>query len=167
MENCTEFPQKTKKTTIWSNNFTSGYLFEESENIIWNDRYAYVCCCCLVTKSCLTPCNPMDCSLSGSFVHGIFPGKNTGESCHFLLQGSSWPRDPTHISFIADRFFTPEPPRMPSSCTRGPLKSCQNWKTEQWPQDWKRSVFIPIPKKGNAKIVQTTTQLHSSHTLAK
>ena len=30
---------------------------------------------------------------------------------------------------------------------------CQQiWKTQQWPQDWKRSVFIPIPKKGNAKI---------------
>ena len=29
---------------------------------------------------------------------------------------------------------------------------CQeNWKTQQWPWDWKRSVFIPIPKKGNAK----------------
>ena len=29
---------------------------------------------------------------------------------------------------------------------------CQQiWKTQQWPQDWKRSVFIPIPKKGNAK----------------
>ena len=29
---------------------------------------------------------------------------------------------------------------------------CQKiWKTQQWPQDWKRSVFIPIPKKGNAK----------------
>ena len=28
---------------------------------------------------------------------------------------------------------------------------CQpTWKTQQWPQDWKRSVFIPIPKKGNA-----------------
>ena len=27
----------------------------------------------------------------------------------------------------------------------------QSWKTQQWPQDWKRSVFIPIPKKGNAK----------------
>ena len=26
-----------------------------------------------------------------------------------------------------------------------------NWKTQQWPQDWKRSVLIPIPKKGNAK----------------
>ena len=29
---------------------------------------------------------------------------------------------------------------------------CQQiWKTQQWPQDWKRSVFIPIPKKGNVK----------------
>ena len=29
---------------------------------------------------------------------------------------------------------------------------CQkSWKTQQWPQDWKRSVFIPIPKKDNAK----------------
>ena len=27
----------------------------------------------------------------------------------------------------------------------------QTWKTQQWPQDWKRSVFIPIPKKGNVK----------------
>ena len=30
--------------------------------------------------------------------------------------------------------------------------TCQQiWKTQQWPQDWKRSVFIPVPKKGNAK----------------
>ena len=30
--------------------------------------------------------------------------------------------------------------------------TCQQiWKTQQWPQDWKRAVFIPIPKKGNAK----------------
>ena len=37
---------------------------------------------------------------------------------------------------------------------------CQQiWKTSR-PQDWKRSVFIPIPKKGNAKNVQTTTELH-------
>ena len=45
---------------------------------------------------------------------------------------------------------------------------CQQiWKTQQWPQDWKRSVFIPIPKKGNAKDAQTTTPLYSSHMLAK
>ena len=45
---------------------------------------------------------------------------------------------------------------------------CQQiWKTQQWPQDWKRSVFIPILKKGMPKNVQTTGQLHSFHTLAK
>ena len=43
----------------------------------------------------------------------------------------------------------------------------QMWKTQQWLQNWKRSVFIPIPKKGNAKNVQTTAQLHSSHRLEK
>ena len=44
---------------------------------------------------------------------------------------------------------------------------CQQiWKTQQWPQDWKRSGFIPIPK-AMPKNVQTTTQLHSSHILAK
>ena len=45
---------------------------------------------------------------------------------------------------------------------------CQQiWKTQHYPQDWKRSVFIPIPKKVNAKDVQTTAQLHSFHMLAK
>ena len=45
---------------------------------------------------------------------------------------------------------------------------CQQiWKTHQWSQDWKRSVFIPIPKKGNAKNVQTTIQLCSFHILAR
>ena len=45
---------------------------------------------------------------------------------------------------------------------------CQQiWKTQQWPWDWKRSVFIPIPKKAIPKNAQTTTQLHSSHTLVK
>ena len=45
---------------------------------------------------------------------------------------------------------------------------CQQiWKTQKWPQDWKNSIFIPIPKKGNAKECSNTTQLHSSHTLVK
>ena len=38
---------------------------------------------------------------------------------------------------------------------------CQQiWKTQQWPQDWERSVFIPIPKKGNAK------EFSNCHTIA-
>ena len=44
---------------------------------------------------------------------------------------------------------------------------CQQiWKTQQWPQDWKRSVFIPIPK-AMPKNAHTTAQLHSFHTLVK
>ena len=45
---------------------------------------------------------------------------------------------------------------------------CQQiWKTHQWQQNWKRSVFTPISKKAMPKNAQTTTQLHSFHTLAK
>ena len=41
----------------------------------------------LVAQSCLTLCYPMDCSPPGSSVHGIFPSKDPGVGCHFLLQG--------------------------------------------------------------------------------
>ena len=45
---------------------------------------------------------------------------------------------------------------------------CQQiWKTQQWPQDWKRSVFILIPKKGNAKECSNYRTIALSHTLAK
>ena len=47
-------------------------------------------------------------------------------------------------------------------------KCQQIWKTQQWPQDWKMSVFIPIPKKkAMPKSVQTTVQLCSFHMPAK
>ena len=42
---------------------------------------------CLVAQSCLTLCDPMDCSPPGSSVHWDSPGKNTGVGCHALLQG--------------------------------------------------------------------------------
>ena len=41
----------------------------------------------LVTQSCLTPCDPTNCSPQGSSVHRNSPGKNTGGACHSLLQG--------------------------------------------------------------------------------
>ena len=45
---------------------------------------------------------------------------------------------------------------------------CQQiWKTHQWPQDWKRSVFILIPKKGNAKECSNYCTIALNHTLAK
>ena len=45
---------------------------------------------------------------------------------------------------------------------------CQQiWKTQQWPQDWKRSIFIPVQRKAMPKYDQTTTQLYLSHMLEK
>ena len=41
---------------------------------------------CVVAQSCPTLCNPMDCSLPGSFAHGDSPDKNTAVGCHALLQ---------------------------------------------------------------------------------
>ena len=45
--------------------------------------------------------------------------------------------------------------------------SQQIWNTQQWLQDWKRSVFIPSQRKAMPKNAQTTAQLHSSHMLVK
>ena len=45
---------------------------------------------------------------------------------------------------------------------------CQQvWKTQQWPQDWKRSFSFQSLRKEMPNNAQTTTQLHSSHTLVK
>ena len=52
-------------------------------------------------QSCLTLCNPMDCSLPGSCVHGDSLGKNTGVNCHALLQGifPTWGSNP-HLLWL-------------------------------------------------------------------
>ena len=57
-------------------------------------------CGCLAAHSCLTLCNPVDCSLPGFSVHGDSPGKNTGVSCHALLQ------DPYFYSIRSTRMAT-------------------------------------------------------------
>ena len=42
---------------------------------------------CVCVHLFLTLCDPIDCSPPSSYIHKIFPGKNTGVGCHFLLQG--------------------------------------------------------------------------------
>ena len=42
-----------------------------------------------------------------------------------------------------------------------------NWKTQQWPQDWKRAIFIPIPRKAMPNSIQIILQLHSFHMLSR
>ena len=58
----------------------------------------------LVARTCTTLCHPMDQPTRLRLWNS--PGKNTGVGCHFLLQGSSWPRVQTGVSCIISRFFT-------------------------------------------------------------
>ena len=56
--------------------------------------------------SCLTLCDPMDCSLSGSSIHGIFQARVLEWIAISFSRGSSLPRNQTWVSLIADRRFT-------------------------------------------------------------
>ena len=68
---------------------------------------AYCAVLCLVAQSCLTLCDPMDCSPPGSSVYGDSPGKNTRVGCHALLQGIfPNPGIRTQVSRFASGFFT-------------------------------------------------------------
>ena len=62
---------------------------------------------------CLTLGNSMDCRVHGSSFHGIFPGKNTGVGCHFLLQGKLLNPGikpvPLASPALAGKFFTTSP----------------------------------------------------------
>ena len=59
---------------------------------------------CLVAQLCPTLCNPADCSLPGSSVHGDSPGKNTGVGCHDLLQGI-FPTQGSNPSLLHSRWI--------------------------------------------------------------
>ena len=67
----------------------------------------------LVTQSCLTLCDPMDCSPPGSSVHGILQARILEWVAFPFSRGSSQPRDETQVSCIAGGFFTAEPPGKP------------------------------------------------------
>ena len=60
----------------------------------------------LVAQLYLTLCDPMDCSLPGSSVHGILQARILEWAAMPFSRGSSWPRDRTRVSWIAGRFFT-------------------------------------------------------------
>ena len=59
-----------------------------------------------VTWSCPILCDPMNCSLSGSSIHGIFQARVLEGVAISISRGSSWPRDRTQVSHIVGRCFT-------------------------------------------------------------
>ena len=86
------------------------------------------------------------------------PGQNTGVLSHSLLQGTFPTQELNqgllHCRKILYREAIPAElfQILKDDAVKVLHSICQKiWKIQQWPQDWKSSVFIPIPKKGNAK----------------
>ena len=76
------------------------HLYIEVYMYIWSDMK------CLVTQSCLTLCNRMDCSPSGSSVHGILQARILEWVAIPFSRRSSWPREQIWVSCLAGRLFT-------------------------------------------------------------
>ena len=68
--------------------------------------YIYACVCVCVCLVMSNSNDPMDCSLPGSSVHGIFQGRMLGWVAISFSRGFSWPRNRTQVSYTAGRFFT-------------------------------------------------------------
>ena len=91
--------------------------FRKTEITNIENRGIKLFCCggCLVTKSCLTLCDPMDCSPPGSSVHGISQARILEQVAISFSRGSSWPRDWTHVFCIGRQILY-------HWATRGPLE---------------------------------------------
>ena len=104
---------------------------------------------CSVTQLCLTLCDPLDCSLPGSSVHGIFH-KNTGVGCHFLPQGI-FPTQGSNLHLLCLLHWQADPLPL---CLLGSLKKCtipqmmlkhKNYcheKTDQNPCSYRMHIYV-------------------------
>ena len=103
-----------------------------------SDSISGQCCCChLVTKSCLSLWDFMDCSPPGSSVHEIFQARILEGVAIPFSGGSSWPRDQTQVSCIAGRFFTTRPLKGNTSWYWGSLK-CGCLSSDLLVPEWSR-----------------------------
>ena len=94
---------------VWVNGLTgfSGTL-SSCTPFVENIYFLIDCCSvlCLVAQSCPTLCDPMDCSLPGSSVHGILQARILERVAMPSSRRSSQPWDQTQVSHIASGFFT-------------------------------------------------------------
>ena len=85
-----KLPYNCAHITCWQGNaksFKLGFSTTWTENFQMYKLGLEKAVLCLVTQSCLTVCNPVDCNPPGYSVHRDSPGKNTGLGCYALLQG--------------------------------------------------------------------------------
>ena len=123
------------------------------------------CYCCLVAKSCLILCDPMDGSPPGS-VHGISQAKILEWIAISFCRGSSWPGDQTTSPALAGGCFTTEPPRKPTYCISSvqPVQSLSRvWLfATPWIAARQASLSITISR-SSLKLTSIESMMPSSH----
>ena len=98
------------------------------KQLFWCRHSLNIVCVWLVAQSCLTLCDPMDCNLPASSVHGISQARILEWIAITSSRGSSRPGTPTWVSWspaLAGRFFTTEPPGKPYTTV---MTSERKWK---------------------------------------
>ena len=121
------------KSQTWLSDWTElNWAYCKQIKYICPKYLPVTCCCCLVTKLCLTLWDPMDCSPPSSSVCGILQARILEWAAIPSSRGSSWPRDQTQVSCVAGIFFTIWATREGQSlCTRSyswPCTVCINMK---------------------------------------
>ena len=78
-------------------------MHDSSNLTLRNSGLENACVCAKSLQLCLTLCDPMDQSPSGSSVHGVLQARILEWVAIFFSRGSSWPRDRTHVSWTGKR----------------------------------------------------------------
>ena len=131
----------------------------------------FICCCCLVAKSCLTLCDPLDLQLTRLLCPWDFPDKRILEwVAIFFSRGSSQPRDWTHLPALAGRFFTTEPPGKPKVSYQSVQSlSCVRLFATPWTAACQASLSITncqsLPKLTSIELVMPSNHLVLCHPL--
>ena len=124
-----------------------------------------------VTQSCPTLCDPMDCNLSGSSIHGIFQARVLAWIAISFSRGSSWPRNRTRVSRIAGGFFTVwatwEVDIWSNGCDSWTIKNSEHQRIyafKLW--CWKRLLKVPwTARRSNQSILKEINPEYSSEGL--
>ena len=127
-EDSTEVLKETKhRTSTWPSNPTPGHISRENHNPKMHMSPVFTAALAAIARMWKQPqpinrdwkwkkvkplsrvrlCDPMDCSLPGFSVHGIFQARVLEWGAIAFSRGSSWPRDQTQVSRIVDRRFYP------------------------------------------------------------
>ena len=150
---CPRLPTVVIEIDVWAQHLT---VFKDHSMLL-------LCCCWLVAQLCPTLCDPLDCSLPGSSIHGISQGSILGWLAVSFSRRSSHPRAQAHTSCLGRRVLYPWAAR------EAPL--CVYCFSSEWDfgeeAEWKQSMWIFFFFFPSLVWLPTLSQLNSPFVIVK